>query len=143
VLHTARWKYRTQKCRKKLPSAHRRTTLSSCIFVTNAYAIYRQSEKNLTPYLHFRGLLPFDRILPRAKYTLHPSLAFSYVGSVTARHSNSGHQPICDVEQRAPPIFGRAVITFGIGLYSSSFFLAYSQRSQSGCLSILPYRYMM
>jgi len=29
--------------------------------------------------------------------------------------SSSGHQPNCGVEQRVPPIFGRATITFGIG----------------------------
>jgi len=34
---------------------------------------------------------------------------------VTARHSSSGRQPNCGVEQRAPPIFGRAAIRFGIG----------------------------
>ena len=32
-------------------------------------------------------------ILPAAKFTLRPSLAFSYIGSVTARHSSSGRQP--------------------------------------------------
>ena len=28
--------------------------------------------------------------MPRTKFTLRPSLAFSYIGSVTARHSSSG-----------------------------------------------------
>jgi len=41
----------------------------------------------------FLRLLPPDGILPGAKFTLHPSLAFSYIGSVTARHSSSGRQP--------------------------------------------------
>jgi len=36
MLHTARWKYRTQKWRQKSPSAHHRTTLSRCIFATKA-----------------------------------------------------------------------------------------------------------
>jgi len=31
---------------------------------------------------------------------------------------------LCGVEQRAPPIFGRAAITLGIGPHSSSFFLS-------------------
>jgi len=49
-------------------------------------------------YIHFRGLLPPNGslpvgILPGAKFTLRPSLAFSYIGSVTAQHSNSGSQP--------------------------------------------------
>ena len=49
-------------------------------------------------YIHFRGLLPHDGILPVAIFTLRPSLAFSYIVSyctyvgVTARHSSSGHQ---------------------------------------------------
>jgi len=46
-----------------------------------------------TVYIHFRGLLSPNGILPAAKFTLHPSLALSYIGSVSARHSSSGHQP--------------------------------------------------
>ena len=34
-----------------------------------------------------------DGILPTAKFTLRPSVPFSYIGSVTARHSSSGRQP--------------------------------------------------
>jgi len=45
-----------------------------------------------TLYIHFRGLLPRNGILPRAEFTLCPSLAFSYIGSVTARHSSSRRQ---------------------------------------------------
>ena len=45
--------------------------------------------------------------------------------SVTARHSSSGRQPNCGVEQRAPPIFGRAAITLGIGPHSSLTFVSY------------------
>jgi len=41
----------------------------------------------------FLGALAPDGILPGAKFTLRPSLAFSYIGSVTARYSSSGHQP--------------------------------------------------
>jgi len=36
VLHAAHWKFRTQKWRKKSPSAHHRTTLSSYTFATKA-----------------------------------------------------------------------------------------------------------
>jgi len=46
-----------------------------------------------TLYIHFRGLLPPDGILPDAKFTSHASLAFSYIGSVTAQHLSSGHRP--------------------------------------------------
>ena len=41
----------------------------------------------------FSGALAPDGILPGAKFTLCPSLAFACIGSVTARHSSSGCQP--------------------------------------------------
>jgi len=43
----------------------------------------------------FLGAVAPDGISPRAKFTLRPSLAFSYVGSVTARHSSK----LCGVVQ--------------------------------------------
>jgi len=47
-----------------------------------------------TLYIHFRGPLPSNGILPHAKFTFRLSLAFrSYICSVTARHSSSGCQP--------------------------------------------------
>jgi len=46
-----------------------------------------------TLYIHFQGLLPPDRVLFGAKFTLCPSLAFSYIGIVTARRFSSRHQP--------------------------------------------------
>jgi len=42
--------------------------------------------------LHFWALLSPNRILPGAKFTLLGRLAFSYIGSVTARHSSSRRQ---------------------------------------------------
>ena len=80
--------------------------------------------------IHFRGLLPRDGILPGVKLTLRPSLAFSYIGSVTARRTSSRRQPNfavwykewnyhTEVLQRASPMFGWAAITLGIGPHSS------------------------
>ena len=44
--------------------------------------------------IYFRGgVLPRNGILPGAKFTFRPSLALSYIGSVTAQHSSSGRQP--------------------------------------------------
>jgi len=59
----------------------------------------------------------------RDAFTLRPNLAF-YIGLLaafgpTARHSRSGRQPNCAVQQRAPLIVGRAAITLGIGPHSS------------------------
>jgi len=51
-------------------------------------------SSGLVHYVYiFGGLLPPNGILPGAKFTLRLSLAFSYIGSVTARHWSSGHQP--------------------------------------------------
>ena len=41
----------------------------------------------------FSGLLPCYGILPGAKFTLHPSLALSYIGCIIAWHSSSKRQP--------------------------------------------------
>jgi len=44
-------------------------------------------------YIHFCGLLPHNKILPAAKFTFRPNLAFFYIGSVTAQHLSTGRQP--------------------------------------------------
>jgi len=78
-------------------------------------------------YIHFWELLAPNGILPPAKFTLRSSLAFSYIVSVTARYSSSGHQPKFAAWYRewnygtfagAPPIFGMAAITLVIGPHS-------------------------
>jgi len=47
----------------------------------------------LVHYIYILGLLSPNGILPGAKFSLRPSLAFSYTGSVTVRHSSSGREP--------------------------------------------------
>jgi len=48
----------------------------------------------------------------------------SPIGNVTARHSQQWTRAkLCGVEHRAPPIFGRATITLGIGAHSNWFFM--------------------
>jgi len=99
---------------------------------------HRSSEANQTlhdvwpspwllHYIYILGALAPDRILPSAKFTLRPSLVFSYISSVTARHSSSGvsqtlrrgtKNGITELSQRAPPIFGRVAVTLGIGPHS-------------------------
>ena len=48
-------------------------------------------------YIHFGCSCPRNGIVP--KFTLRPSLAFSYIGSVTARHSSSLATEVCGVVQ--------------------------------------------
>ena len=45
-----------------------------------------------------------------AEFTLRRSLAFAYIGSVTARHSSSGRQPNFAVLQRLGDAYGLMVV---------------------------------
>jgi len=77
----------------------------------------RQSEKNLlnrnTSSTCPDNMVNWDRFVSLG----HPCKfqRVSRLGNVTARHSSSGRQPNCGVEQRAPPILCRAATTLGIG----------------------------
>jgi len=108
------------KNRQKPPSGHHPTTLSGYIFPTKASIDNR--KKNLLssnisstcPHnmVNF-GPLAAD-IVSLVWGTPGNFNGFRVFGSVTARQSSSWRQPNCGVEQRAPPIFGRAAITLGI-----------------------------
>jgi len=93
-----------------------------------------------TLYIHFWGLLSPNGTLLGAKFSLRPTHAFSCIGSVTVWHLRSGREPNFAAwykesnyrtfvprhfQQRAPPIFPRASITFGIGPHSSLWFICY------------------
>jgi len=115
VLHAARWKYRTQKSQKS-PSGHHRTTLSGYIFATKAHIDNR--KKLIKQQYLLQMSSQYGEIRPTNGWDRLTSLGnpckfqrVSRLDSVTARHSSSGRQPsakLCGVEQRAPPIFGRA-----------------------------------
>jgi len=70
-------------------------------------------------YIHFRGFLPRNGILPGATFTLRPSLALSYLAALLHCTLVVGVSQTLGVEQRAPPIFGSAAITLDIGPHSS------------------------
>ena len=82
--------------------------------------MYRQSEKNLLSS-NYRELQPTsggDRFVSLG--TPGNFNGFRVLAALpVARHSSSERQPNCGVEQRAPPIFGRATITLGTGPHSS------------------------
>jgi len=70
--------------------------------------------------IHIRRLLLRNGILPGAKFTLRPpSLALSYWERYCTAVEQWARTKLCGVEHRAPPIFGRAIITLGIGPHSS------------------------
>jgi len=98
--------------------------------------MYRQSEKKLVKHRsNMSSTCPHNMVSfawptsswDRFDHLGHPCKfqLVSHLGSVTARHhSSSGRQLNCGVEQRAPPMFGRATITLGIGPHSSCYVIA-------------------
>ena len=93
--------------------------------------MYRQSEKNLlnidTSSTCPRNMVNFGLLTANICWRVWDTPVdfngFRVLAcNVTARHSSSGRQ--CGVEQRAPPIFGRATITLGIGPHCSYFIFA-------------------
>jgi len=98
VLHAARWKCRTQKIAKNLPSAHHRTTLSGYIFARRHVLTI---GKKLVKQQYLLHMSPqYGEIRPTSGWDLLTSLGHpckfqrvSRLGNVTARHSSSGRQP--------------------------------------------------
>jgi len=109
---------------KNWPSGHHYTTLSGYIFATKACIDSRKNTcKTAISPPHVLTIWPTNGWHPFGSLG-HPSKfqRFSRLGSVTARHSSSGRQPNCGVEQRVPTVFGRAAIRLGIGPHSSLIF---------------------
>jgi len=73
-----------------------------------------------TLYIHFWRLSPRNGILPGAKFSLRPpSLALFYWQRYYTALEQWARAKRCGIKHRAPPIFGRATITLGIGPHSS------------------------
>ena len=93
------WNAGPKKSPKNSPSGHQRTIFSGYIFATKAHKL---------------SVLEFGA-------PLHISTGFGFWQCYchSAQHYSSGRQANSSIEQRAPPIFGRAAITLGIGPHSS------------------------
>jgi len=79
------------------------------------------SSHGLVHYIHFRGLLPLAEYCPVQNWLYlqvlrSPILAALYCTTLQQRASAK----LRGVQQRAPPIFSRVAITFGIGPHFSS-----------------------
>ena len=84
-----------------------------------------------TLHIYFWGLLPPDIILPVAKFTLRPSLALSYIGTVTAWHSSSGRQPNFAALNRARHLYSAGRPSGWALAHISSIIIYYVYRTQS------------
>jgi len=99
LLNAARWKCRTQKWRKKSPSAHHRTNFSGYSFATKARIDNRKKNllsSNISPTCPQNMV----NLRPSGGWDLLASLGhpckFQRVlrfGSITARQSSGGHWP--------------------------------------------------
>jgi len=147
VLHATRWKYRTQKWRKKSSSRHHRTTFSGCIFATKACI---DNQKNLLSS-NTSSTYPYNMV------NFGP-LTADIVSLVWGTPTNLNgfrvlaallhgilvvdvRAKLCDVEQRAPPIFSRAAITLGIGPHSS--WVGFCHSVDALWISVLSYLYIL
>jgi len=110
VLHAARCKCRTQKSRQKSPSGHHPITLSGYIFATKACIdnwkklVKQQYLRYMSPQYGELGPLTAE-IVSLGWGTPANFNGVSRLGSVTARHSSSGRQPNCGVEQRSRHLY--------------------------------------
>jgi len=117
--------------RKKSPSAHHRTTLSGYIFVTKA-RIDNQKKILLSSNMSStcpHNMVNFSLLTAETCWRVWGTLA-NFNGFRVLAALLHGTQwasaKLCGVEQRAPPVFGRATITLGIGPHSSfSMFLVF------------------
>jgi len=91
--------------------------------------MYQQSEKDLLngniSSICPHNILKFGLLMAKIWWRVWgtPANFNGFHGSVTAWHSSSEHQPNCGVEQRAPPIFGRAAITLALAHILVAFLL--------------------
>jgi len=130
VLHTAHWKCRTQKIAQNSPSGHHRTTLSGYIFATKARIdnwkinmlnsnISSKCPHNMVNFCPLSSEICWRVWGTPANLNGFHALAALLQGTLEVGDSQSAK--LCGVEQRAPPIFGRAAITLGDGPHFSRF----------------------
>ena len=130
MLHAARCKYRTQNSRQKSPSGHHRTTLTGYILATKA-RIDNLKKNLLSSNISSRcphnmvnfGLLAAE-IVSLVWGTPANFNGFRILAALLHGTPALGVSQTCGVDQRAPPIFGKAVITLGIGPHSSFHFIS-------------------
>ena len=121
MLLAARCKYRTQKSRQKSPSGHHRITLSGYIFATKAHIDNRKKISSNVSYTCPHNMVNFGLLAAEIGPVVWGTPAnfngFRVLAALLHRATVQqwASAILCDVEQRAPPMFGRAAITLGIG----------------------------
>ena len=121
LLHAARWKHRTQKSRQKSPAGHDRTNLLGYIFATKAGIDNRKKvlRSNMSS-VRSHNMVNFGPLAAEIGLRVWGTPANFNGFRVLAALLHGSQvecEPNCGVEQRAPPVFGRATIRLGIGPY--------------------------
>ena len=102
------------------PSGHHRTTLSGYIFATKAHIDNRENvlSSNISSTCH-HNMVNFGPLAAEMVSLFEAPLQISTGFASWQRYCTAlqywASAKLCGVGQRAPPIFGRAAITFGIG----------------------------
>jgi len=129
VLHAACWKYRTQKLSKKSPSGRHPTTLSAISLqlrhiLTIVKKLLSSNIFSICPYNMVNFGILMAEIVSLVGAPLQISTRFASWQCYCTASQYWASAKLCGVEQRAPPIFGRAAITLGIGphFYLYSYF---------------------
>ena len=122
VLHAARWKYRMQKwcknchlgtiaqlCRAISSQLRRVSTIGKNLLSSNISSTCSHNTANFGPLTAEIGWPVWGT-----------SANFNWLRVLAALlHGIWASAKLCGIEQRAPPIFGRAAVTLGIGPHSS------------------------
>jgi len=118
------------KIAKNSPSAHHRTTLSSHIFATKAYIHNRKKLLNSNIFSRCpHNIVNFGSLTAEIWWRVWgtPANFNGFRVLAALRHGTLvvASAKLCGVEQRVPPVFGRAAITLGIGPHSSYRYMLY------------------
>jgi len=127
VPYADRWKCRTQKIAKNSPSGHHRTTLFGYTFATKARIVNRKKllNNNVSPTCpHNMNFGPIAAEICWRVWAPQQIYNGFRVLSALLHGTRIVVVKVCGVEQRAPPTFGRAAITLGIGPHFSCCFFS-------------------
>ena len=88
-----------------------------------------------TRYIHFRGLLSLTEFCDVQNSLWVKSCVLLYWQGYCTALEHKRRQPNCGVQQRAPPIYGRAAIALGAGPHSSFYYNTFTANFQNGSYS--------
>ena len=129
MLLAARCKYRMQKSRQKLKNSHLGTIAQLCRDISSQLRQVSTIGKKLGKQQYLLHMSPqYGELRPTSSSDRFVSLGQISTDFASWQHYCRALQycasaKLCGVEQRVPPIFGRAAIMLGIGPHTSRLIL--------------------